>query len=92
MNDTTAVAYICNNLGGIASGELVILTRDLLMWCMERNIHIAAVHLPARCIEYNSRRRIHAGQDRLEIEPQSINNLYRPLDKDLFASRLSNQC
>ena len=80
MNDTTAVAYIHNNLGATASGELVILTRDLLMGCLERNIHIAAVHLPARCIEYNSQRRVqkNAGQDRLEIEPQSIKTFTGP--------------
>ena len=42
---TTAVAYI-NNQGGTVSEELVQLTRDLLMWCLERNIHIHAQHLP----------------------------------------------
>ena len=45
INNTTAVAYM-NNLGGTASKELVTLTRDLCMWCLERNIHITAVHLP----------------------------------------------
>ena len=45
IDNTTTVAYI-NNLGGTASKELVILTRDLWMWCLERNIHIAPVHLP----------------------------------------------
>ena len=45
IDNTTAVAYI-NNLGGTASKELVMLTRDLWMWCLERNIHITAVHLP----------------------------------------------
>ena len=45
IDNTTAVAYI-NNLGGTASKELVIITRDLWMWCLERDIHIAEVHLP----------------------------------------------
>ena len=31
---------------GTASKKLVLLTRDLWMWCLERNIHITAVHLP----------------------------------------------
>ena len=45
IDNTTAEAYN-NNLGGTVSRELVMLTRDLWMWCLERNIHIAAVHLP----------------------------------------------
>ena len=45
IDSTMTVAYI-NNLGGTASKELVLLTRDLWMWCLERNFHITAVHLP----------------------------------------------
>jgi len=45
IDDTTAVAFI-KHLGGTASRELVILTRDLWMCCLERSIHIAAMHLP----------------------------------------------
>jgi len=45
IDNITAVAYI-NNLGGTASKESVMLTMDLWMWCLERNIHITAVHLP----------------------------------------------
>ena len=45
IDNTTAVAYI-NNHGGTVSRELVSLTRDLWMWCLERNIHIQAQHLP----------------------------------------------
>ena len=65
IDNPTAVAYI-NNLGGTASKELVILIRNLWMWCLERNIHIAAVHR----IEYSSRYRVQANgvQDRLEVE------------------------
>ena len=32
--------------GGRISKELVSLTRDQWMWCLERNIHIQAQHLP----------------------------------------------
>jgi len=45
IDNTTVVAFI-NNLGGTASKELVMLTRYLWMWYLERNIHIIAVHLP----------------------------------------------
>jgi hypothetical protein len=42
LNDTMAVA----NLGGTISKELVDLAKSLWMWCLERNIHIIAQHLP----------------------------------------------
>ena len=45
IDNTTAVAYI-NNQGGTVSEQLVHLTRNLWMWCLERNIHIHAQHLP----------------------------------------------
>ena len=65
------------------------LTRDLWMWCLERNIHASA-----RCVEHHSQHRVqrNAGQDKLESEPHDIpgNQCYGPLDMDLFASRLSS--
>ena len=45
IDNTTAVAYI-NNLGGTVSKELLELAKSLWMWCLERNIHITAQHLP----------------------------------------------
>ncbi len=45
IDDTTAVAYI-NNLGSTVSKELLDLSKTLWMWCLERNIHITAQHLP----------------------------------------------
>jgi len=46
IDNTSAVAYI-NNMGRTASKELLTLMRDLWMRCLERNIHITAVHLPS---------------------------------------------
>ena len=95
IDNTTAVAYI-NNLGGTASKELVILTRDLWMWCLERNIHIAAVHLPGvlnTVADTESRQMLDRTDWKLNpVIFQKINNLYGPLDMDLFASQLSTQC
>ena len=45
LDNTSAVAYI-NNRGGTVSQNLVILAKNLWMWCLERNIHITAQHLP----------------------------------------------
>ena len=45
IDNTTAVAYI-NNQGGTVSKELISLTWDLWMWCLERIIHIQAQYLP----------------------------------------------
>ena len=45
IDNTTAAAYI-NNQGGTISKDLIVLTRDLWMWCLERNIHIQAQYLP----------------------------------------------
>ena len=45
IDNTTAVANI-NNFGETISRELIILARNLWMWCLERNIHIITQHLP----------------------------------------------
>ena len=44
IDNMSAVAYM-NNKGGTVSQDLVNLTKDLCMWCLERNIHIIAQHL-----------------------------------------------
>ena len=78
-----------------ASRELVMLTRDPWMWLLERNIHIAAMHLPG---VLNTITNIESWEmlDRTDwkLNPvifQKINNLYGPLDMDLLASKLSTQ-
>ena len=35
-----------DNLGGTVPKELVDLAKNLWMWCLKRNIHITAQHLP----------------------------------------------
>ena len=95
IDNTTAVAYI-NNLGGTVSRELVMLTIDLWMWCLERNIHIAAVRLPGvlnTIADTESWEMLDRTDWKLNpVIFQEINNLYGPLVMDLFASRLSTQC
>ena len=45
IDNTTAVAYI-NHLGRTVSKDVVTLTKDLWMWCLEKNIYISTQHLP----------------------------------------------
>ena len=95
IDNTTAVAYI-NHQGGTVSKELVALTRDLWMWCLERNIHIQAQHLPGvlnQVADMESR----SMRDRSDWKLDrriflEVNKRYGPLEVDLFASRLTNQC
>ena len=95
IDNTTAVAYI-NNHGGTVSRELVSLTRDLWMWCLERNIHIQAQHLPG-VLNHTADLESRSMKDRSDwkLDRQvflKIEERYGPLEVDLFASRLTNQC
>ena len=91
----TAVAYI-NNQEGTVSQELVHLTRDLWMWCLERNIHIHA-ETPPRPSEHGRRQGIEVDERLAGLETrcgdfQRIDQTFGPLKVDLFASRLTHQC
>ena len=44
MDNTIAIGYI-NKLGGTVSPELNCLTKDLWLWCLDRNIIVQATHL-----------------------------------------------
>lgn len=74
----------------------MLLTRDLWMWCLERNIHITAVHLPGVINTIaNTESRVMRDRTDWKLNPmifQQITNHYGPLEMDLFASRLTAQC
>ena len=95
IDNTAAVAYI-NNQGGTVSKDLVSLTRKLWMWCLERNIHIQAQHLPGVMnLTADAESRVMRDRSDWKLDQQvflRINNVYGPLEVDLFASRLTNQC
>ena len=95
IDDTTAVAYI-NNLGSTVSKELLDLSKTLWMWCLERNIHITAQHLPGvlNCIA-DAESRIMRDRSDWKLDPgvfQKIEQALGPIEVDLFASRLTTQC
>jgi hypothetical protein len=92
LDNTSAVAYI-NNLGGTVSPELVDLAKTLWMWCLERNIHITAQHLPGaqnHIADVESRTMVDRSDWKLLFK--RIVNLFGPIEVDLFASRLTAQC
>ena len=89
-----------NNQGGTVSHELVHLTRYLWMWCLERNSHIHAEHLPGR-LNTVADRELRSMKDSdgqmenwmWEFSKESTRpNQIGPLEVDLFASRLTHQC
>ena len=91
IDNSTAVAYI-NRRGGTASPKL---TKDLWLWCMERNILLHAQHLPGVLnIIADEESRTWSDRSEWKLSPilfQEINHLLGPLSTDLFASRLSSQ-
>ena len=95
LDNTTAVAYI-NNLGGTVSKELVDLAKGLWMWCLERNIHITAQHLPGvQNVIADAESRTMIDRSDWQLNPvifDKIVDLFGPVEVDLFASRLTAQC
>ena len=94
MDNTTAIYYI-NKLGGTVSPLLNQLTKDLWLWCMNRNITLQAVHLAGK-MNVIADKESQLMKDRTDwmLCPnifRSLNQRLGPLTVDLFASRLTNQ-
>lgn len=95
IDNTTAVAYI-NHLGDTISWDLINLTKNLWMWCLESNIHITVQHLPGS-LNTIADPELWTQTDRTDwklnlIIFHKINYLWGPLEVDLLASSLSTQC
>ena len=94
LDNTTAVAYI-NNLGGTVSKELVDLAKSLWMWCLERNIHIIAQHLPGvPNVIADAESRTIIDRSDWQLNPvifSTIAHIVGPIEVDMFASRLTAQ-
>ena len=91
-DNVTTVAYI-NRLGGTRSGVLVHIAKELWLWCLQRGIAIKAQHLPGKDnlnADFMSRHL----RDRADwiLNPalfNLINQMWGPLEVDLFATRFS---
>ena len=93
IDNMTAVSYIINHLGGTVSQDLIALTREFWMWCLERNIHLTAQHILNAIADWESR--VLMDRSDWKLNPmifQKISLLFGPIEVDLFASRLSTQC
>lgn len=94
-DSTTVVAYI-NNLGGTVSSNLVHLAGDLWMWCLKKNIHLTAQHLPG--VEYviaDAESQSMRHRSDWQLDPaifRQIAHWFGPIDVDLFATSLATQC
>ncbi len=81
--------------GGTRSQPLLQLALRLWMWCLTRNVTIAAVHIPGlqNTAAYRESRCSHHSSD-WRLHPEMFAILWRqfgPFDVDLFASRHNAQ-
>ncbi|XP_078506413.1 complement C3-like [Lissotriton helveticus] len=94
MDNMSAVAYI-NRLGGTRSADLSNLAKKLWMFCLEHKIALKAEYLPGAAnssADWNSRFLIDFSDWKLNPSVfRTLNQIWGPLDVDLFASRLTSQ-
>lgn len=94
MDSVTALTFI-NKMGGTKSRALTSLSRDLWQWCLQRQITVSVTHIPG-ILNVNADResRHHLDSSDWKLCPvvfQTLQNLWDPLELDLFASRLTSQ-
>ena len=93
MDNTTAIAYI-NRMGG-SSHVLASLVYEIWQWCLQREISITAQHIPGIYNNAADREsRVDRDSSDWKLDPivfARLNELWGPLEVDLFATRLTNQ-
>ena len=93
MDNTTSCSYI-NKFGG-KTPELDSLARDIWFWCIDRNIHLSAAHVPGRdnCEADEESRAVNDDTEWSLNQGtfNSIQKIYPELSVDLFASRLNHK-
>ena len=94
MDNTTGITYI-NNMGGTKSSLCNAITREIILWCKERNIWITAcfiagkdnIKADALSREFNYDLEWSLDDNTFDI----LCNVYGQPEIDLFASRLNNK-
>ena len=91
-DNITAATYI-NNFGGVRSLNCHKITKQIWSWCLERNIHISAEHLPgSENTVADSASRIFNDNTEWTIDSDVYSRVveqYGPFSIDFFASRLN---
>ena len=89
-DNTTACAYI-NKMGGTKSQVLTSLLTRIMEWCIERNIHLQAVHLPGvKNVLADMLSRTETDHNEWSLNTRVTDRLFLAWGKpqvDLFASR-----
>lgn len=93
-DNVTAVKYV-NDMGGMTSLELDVLSGNIWQWCLQRNIYISAIHIAGtdnKTADYYSRNFSDSTEWRLkpEIFKRLCKHFFQP-QIDLFASRINRQ-
>ena len=90
--DNVAVVTYVNKLGGTVSLDLNRTVKEMWSWCLNRDISLAAEHLPGvlnRVADQESRRMIDRSDYRTVF--QKIQEKWGQMYIDLFATRLTTQ-
>ena len=94
MDNTSAITYV-NKLGGTVSQSLTAITKNLWLWCLQRDISLIAEHLPGvQNTIADKESRMMKDRTDWKLNPEvfrQINRRLGPLTVDLFASRLTTQ-
>ena len=93
MDNTTSCTYI-NKFGG-KTHELNVLAREIWLWCIDKDIHLSAAHLPGD-MNHEADELSRVFNDDLEWAVDSnifdkLVSLYPEMSVDLFASRLKHK-
>ena len=95
MDNTTAIAYV-NGQGG-KKHFLNRIAREIWLWAQERLIWLSAEHIPGvqNVLADEASRSKYQTETEWHLKPSIFSNLqdiWGPLEVDLFASRLNYQC
>ena len=95
LMDNMSAAHYINRMGGTKSPVLARLALDLWDWCLQHKIVVEAKYLPGILnTRADKESRVMVDRHDWKLDPQvfsTINQLWGPLEVDLFASRLSTQ-
>ena len=94
VDNTTAVCYI-NKMGGTHSVKCNDITKDLLLWCKNKNIWLSATHIAGKdnCKADKCSRNINIEAEMsLNVDIfEELCSIYGRPDLDVFASRINHK-